>query len=83
MVAEAYRRVHADPRIEVVPFDRDLIHTAIEFYGARPDKHWSLTDCLSFVVMERRGLEEALTADRDFEQANLKPVLSGNPPLPR
>jgi len=53
MVAEAYRRVHADPRIEVVPFDRDLIHTAIEFYGARPDKHWSLTDCLSFVVMER------------------------------
>lgn len=29
------------------------------------------TDCVSFVVMQERGLQEALTTDRDFEQAGL------------
>jgi predicted nucleic acid-binding protein len=35
----------------------------------RLDKQWSLTDCVSFVVMLERGLKEALTADHHFEQA--------------
>ena len=29
----------------------------------RPDKHWSLTDCTSFVVMTDHKLSHALTAD--------------------
>jgi hypothetical protein len=29
----------------------------------RSDKDWGLTDCASFVVMEERGLSEALTTD--------------------
>jgi len=33
---------------------------------------WSLTDCFSFVVMDRSRLTEALTTDRHFEQANLR-----------
>jgi uncharacterized protein len=35
----------------------------------RPDKEWSLTDCISFIVMEEHGLTEALTADHHFAQA--------------
>jgi len=56
VAAEGYRRAHADPRIEVVPFQPELIGSAVELYQTRPDKSWSLTDCLSFVVMERRQL---------------------------
>jgi len=54
--AEGYRRCHRDPRIEVVPPRADHLDAAVRLYEARQDKDWSLTDCLSFVVMEQRGL---------------------------
>ena len=81
VAAEGYRRAHADPRIEVVPFQPELIGSAVELYQTRPDKSWSLTDCLSFVVMERRQLTEALTTDRHFEQAGMKVIMLQQPVL--
>jgi predicted nucleic acid-binding protein len=41
----------------------------------RPDKWWSLTDCISFIVMQQEGLTEALTTDHHFEQAGFKILL--------
>jgi len=38
-------------------------------FQRRPDKTWSLVDCASFVVMQKRGITEALTSDVHFEQA--------------
>jgi predicted nucleic acid-binding protein len=65
-----------------VAVDTDLIHPdwslwkrACNLYGARPDKFWSLKDCLSFVVMQDRELTEALTADHHFEQAGFAILL--------
>ena len=71
VAAEGYWRAYADPRVEVVPFQPELVEAAVDLYRGRPDKDWSLTDCFSFVVMERRRLTDALTTDRHFEQANL------------
>jgi hypothetical protein len=79
--AEGYWRVHADVNVEVVPFHRALIESAVQLYRTRPDKDWSLTDCLSFVVMEQRHLTEALTTDSHFEQAGMKSMMLVNPPL--
>ena len=81
VAAEGYRRVKADARIEVVPFQPELIDSAVELYRTRSDKSWSLTDCLSFVVMQRRQLTEALTTDRHFEQAGMKVMLLQQPAL--
>ena len=80
VAAEGYCRAHADARIEVVPFQPELIDSAVQLYRTRPDKDWSLTDCLSFVVMERRHLTEALTTDGHFEQAGLKVMMLAEPP---
>ena len=77
---EGYRRAHADAGITVAPFQRELIDSAVELYQARPDKSWSLTDCLLLVVMERHKLIEARTTDRHFEQAGLKPMMLDEPP---
>ncbi|MCX6029860.1 MAG: PIN domain-containing protein [Chloroflexi bacterium] len=44
----------ADPNIEVVPVDAALFDRAVALYGARLDKEWGLTDCISFVVMQER-----------------------------
>lgn len=81
VAAEGYRRAHADARIEVIPFQPELIDSAVELYRTRPDKSWSLTDCLSLVVMERRQLTEALTTDRHFEQAGMKAMMLQQPAL--
>lgn len=81
VAAEGYRRAHADARIEVVPFQPELIDSAVQLYRTRPDKNWSLTDCLSFVVMESRHLTDALTTDCHFEQAGLKVMMLVEPPL--
>jgi hypothetical protein len=67
--------------IEVVPFEAELIDSAMQLYRTRPDKNWSLTDCLSFIVMERHQLTEALTTDSHFEQAGMKVMMLSQPPL--
>lgn len=64
-----------DPSATVIPLDMALHERAIELYVQRPDKDWSLTDCVSFVVMEDHGLTEALTADHHFEQAGFVALL--------
>jgi predicted nucleic acid-binding protein len=67
--------LYADPLAEVVPLDMALHQRAIDLYVQRADKEWSLTDCVSFLVMQDRGLTEALTADRHFEQAGFVALL--------
>lgn len=64
-----------DPRVIIVGADRDVFDEGLRLYESRSDKDWSLTDCISFVVMEQHGLTDALTADRHFEQAGFKPLL--------
>ena len=46
-----------------------IYERGVALYAGRPDKSWSLTDCISFVAMEENGLREALTGDRHFGQA--------------
>ncbi len=60
---------------EVIHPDWSLWKRSHNLYSARPDKAWSLTDCLSFIVMQDRGLTEAMTADRHFEQAGFTILL--------
>ena len=81
IAAESYLKIRAGARTEVVPIQAELLGSAIQLYRDRPDKSWSLTDCLSFLVMERRGLAEALTTDRDFDQVGLRPIMLSLPTL--
>ncbi len=64
-----------DPNIEIAPLDSSLIERALAVFGSHHDKDWSLTDCVSFVVMQERGLVEALTTDHHFEQAGFRAIL--------
>ena len=67
--------LRSDPGNLVLPATTELFGAGVALYLRRLDKQWSLTDCISFVVMERRGLGEALTADRHFEQAGFTALL--------
>ena len=61
--------------LEVVHVTEELFAEGLTLFLSRPDKEWSLTDCISFVVMERRGIKQAFTADRHFVQAGFEALL--------
>ncbi len=64
-----------DEMLTIVEATHELFERGLDLFCDRPDKQWSLTDCISFVVMQDQGLSEALTADRHFEQAGFAPLL--------
>ena len=53
-----------------------LLWRGFDLYRQRGDKEWSLTDCISFVVMADEVLTDALTGDRHFEQAGFVALLA-------
>jgi predicted nucleic acid-binding protein len=57
------------PSVEFVHVDEPLFDEAWQFFRRHQDKTYSLTDCISFVLMSRRGMSEALTFDKHFVQA--------------
>lgn len=67
--------IRNDPGIKVVAVSTKLFERGYLLYSSRLDKNWSLTDCISFVVMQERGLTEALTTDHHFEQAGFCALL--------
>ena len=65
-----------DRRVTIVPPTARLFDRGLDLYARRSDKDWSLTDCISFLVMERTGLNDALSCDHHFEQAGFKIILT-------
>lgn len=73
-VVEFYRRLQRSSRI-ILLVDQHLWSAGWQLYEERLDKAWSLTDCISIAVMQERGLTEALTNDKHFEQAGFRAIL--------
>jgi predicted nucleic acid-binding protein len=48
-------------------------------YKDRPDKAYSLTDCLSMQVMRQEGLTESLTNDHHFTQEGFHILFPSSP----
>ena len=67
--------MRASPRVKIIPVSSDLLNRGLDLMRQRNDKDWSVTDCISFLVMEEAGLQLALTGDQHFEQAGFKALL--------
>lgn len=64
-----------DPSITIVPHSTQLHAKAFELFQNRMDKEWGLIDCVSFIVMQERGIAEALAHDEHLEQAGFVALL--------
>ncbi|MCI0361213.1 MAG: PIN domain-containing protein [Planctomycetaceae bacterium] len=75
LLPDLVQRLYDDPATTIVPCTTERFQRGLVLYASRPDKQWSLTDCISFQVMTERGLSEALTYDRHFEQTGFKALM--------
>lgn len=74
-VCKLVETLRSTAQTELIYPDQRLWQEALDLYAARQDQSWSLTDCMSFIVMQDQGLTEALIADRHFEQAGFTILL--------
>jgi predicted nucleic acid-binding protein len=70
--AASVQGILANPLIQVIPQSRTSFLAGLELYIQRPDKGYSLTDCISMQAMRREGLTEVLTKHRHFEQEGFR-----------
>ncbi len=62
------RNILADPAITVREQSGLSFFNGLALYEARPDKGYSLTDCISMEAMRQEGITEILTHDGHFTQ---------------
>ena len=74
-VAAFVAALESDPSVTLMEARPSLFQRGLALYHERPDKEWTLTDCVSFVVMADEGLTDALTGDHHFEQAGFRALL--------
>lgn len=66
------------PYVDIIHVDALLDEQAWQLLVQRQDKDWSLVDCSSFIIMQERGVREALTTDYHFEQAGYVRLLKSS-----
>lgn len=71
--------VQSRPDVVVQEMTPDLWQRGWVLYRNRPDKAWSLTDSISFIVMQDTGLTDALTGDEHFRQAGFRALFLEDP----
>lgn len=77
LAAAFIRRCYTEANMAVVSVDTALLTRALGLFESRVDKEWGLTDCILFVVMRDRGLVNAATGDRHFQQAGFRTLMLG------
>ena len=63
---------------KIIILSQNLLQSGLSLYEQRLDKDWGLTDCISFVVMQREQIQEAFTSDKHFEQAGFIRLIQNN-----
>jgi predicted nucleic acid-binding protein len=71
--AAAVRSLLADPEIRVIPQSHESFLAGLTLYEGRPDKGYSLVDCISMQTMRKEQITEVLSPnDRRFEQEGFR-----------
>ena len=60
LAAQFWQLTKNYPSLVIVALTQDLLNRSIAFFEQHRDKSWSMTDCISFVVMKERAITKAL-----------------------
>jgi predicted nucleic acid-binding protein len=75
LASDTVRGLYANPSLTVMPQSHASFLAGLALYEARPDKGYSLTDCVSMVTMRQEGISEILTQDGHFTQEGFTRLL--------
>lgn len=75
VAANAVEALRRNIGVTVEPQTPEQFAAGLRVYARSLDKDWSMTDCVSFQVMDRLGISSALTYDRHFVQAGYSALL--------
>ena len=67
--------LQGSPDVEVLAQSSTQFQAAVDLYASRLDQSWSVVDCASFLLMQQRGIRDALAFDRNFKQAGFTALL--------
>jgi uncharacterized protein len=65
---ESVELILNEANTEIITISNQLFIQGIELYKQRPDKSYSLTDCISMNVCREREITKILTHDHHFKQ---------------
>lgn len=68
-------RMQSDPAIQITAQDHDGFLAGYRLYQLRPDKGYSLTDCISMEAMRSKAVNEVLSNDEHFAQEGFSCLL--------
>jgi predicted nucleic acid-binding protein len=66
--AALVRKLHNKATVTIHPQTRDTFFSGLALYEARPDKGYSLTDCISMATMRSEGISEVLSRHGHLKQ---------------
>ena len=66
LASATVRSIYANTMLHVEPQSHQSFLGGLDLYETRPDKGYSLTDCISMLMMRREGITEILTHDGHF-----------------
>jgi predicted nucleic acid-binding protein len=72
--AEIGNRLLSSPSIRLIHVEEDLFQEGWNYFQKHKDKDYSMTDCISFLVMHEFGIDTAFAFDKHFVQAGFKRV---------
>ena len=75
LVVMAVNRYLTNGKVEIIPCSSKQFQDGFNFYAARLDKGYSLTDCVSMIIMREQNINDILTNDNHFEQEGFRILL--------
>ncbi|OQA15269.1 MAG: hypothetical protein BWY64_02936 [bacterium ADurb.Bin363] len=61
--------------VNIIPASTILFDADLALFKNRLDKEWSLTDCISMIVVHDYSIKDILSSDRHFVQAGYQVLL--------
>jgi uncharacterized protein len=72
LAVETGQQILESPAFGLIHVEDGLLSRGWDYFVRHSDKRYSLTDCISFVVMQERSVASALAFDHHFVQAGFQ-----------